>query len=136
MTKPKKNIKYVGEEQVVALFMKLETQSKACHTLFEDLKKAYQKTNALEEKFAKAIRKSITFMNKFTENSEKQLEVMEKVVVINSNAEETLCNVLLAIRQNQALQPWYPPQKGEPEKYVVGSLDDNFTWHKERNLRD
>jgi uncharacterized protein YgbK (DUF1537 family) len=38
----------------------------------------------------------------------------------NETVEETLCNVLLAIKQNQYLQAWYPAQKGYPEMMVVG----------------
>jgi hypothetical protein len=30
-------------------------------------------------------------------------------------------NVLLAIRQNEYLQAWYPAQQGYPEMKVVGS---------------
>lgn len=43
-----------------------------------------------------------------------------KITEINSFAEETFSNVLLAIRQNEFLQAYYPPQKGYPEMKVVG----------------
>lgn len=38
----------------------------------------------------------------------------------NENVEEILGNVLLAIRQNEYLQAWYPPQQEHPEMKVVG----------------
>lgn len=38
----------------------------------------------------------------------------------NENVEETLANVLLAIKQNEYLQAWYPAQLGYPEMKVTG----------------
>ncbi len=45
---------------------------------------------------------------------------LEKLTEINETVEETLANVLLAIRQNEYLQAWYPEQQGHPEMKVVG----------------
>jgi flagellar hook-basal body complex protein FliE len=45
---------------------------------------------------------------------------LHDVLSVMTNADETLCNVLLAIRQNEYLQAWYPPQRGNPEQKVVG----------------
>lgn len=38
----------------------------------------------------------------------------------SSNLEETLANVLLAIKQNEYLQAWYPAQHGYPDLKVTG----------------
>lgn len=46
--------------------------------------------------------------------------VLESVKKTNETVEETLLNVLLAIRQNEYLQAWYPAQNGRPEQKVVG----------------
>lgn len=48
-------------------------------------------------------------------------EFLIKISLTNQMAEDTLLNVLLAIRQNESLQAWYPAQKGIQESYVVGS---------------
>ena len=45
---------------------------------------------------------------------------LDKMQETNQTAEETLCNVLLAIRQNEYLQAWYPEQAGYPEMKIVG----------------
>lgn len=47
-------------------------------------------------------------------------ETLREILKVSENADETLCNVLLAIRQNEYLQAWYPPQNGELEQKVVG----------------
>lgn len=38
----------------------------------------------------------------------------------NETVEETLLNVLLAIRQHESMKAWYPAQKGYEEMKVVG----------------
>lgn len=48
----------------------------------------------------------------------------QKFIEISENAEVTLSNVLLAIRQNSFLQAWYPAQNGRPEQYVVGKYKE------------
>ena len=48
-------------------------------------------------------------------------ELLRKLTTINSNVEETLMNVLLAIRQNEYLQAHYPAQCGAKEMMVVGT---------------
>lgn len=45
---------------------------------------------------------------------------LDRVIRICENVDETLCNVLLAIRQNEYLQAWYPAQLGQKEQKVVG----------------
>ena len=90
---------------------------------------AVRRVNALHDKFSKVLNNSVEFMRTFTKNSERQLELLEEVVKINSNAEETLCNVLLAIRQNEYLQA----RHGVDTK-VVGAPDGKFSWHLDRKL--
>ena len=52
------------------------------------------------------------------------LEAYEKKLTtltqLNVSIEETLGNVLLAIRQNEYLQAWYPEQQGHGEMKVIG----------------
>ena len=48
---------------------------------------------------------------------QKSLDAMKKAC---DTTDETLCNVLLAIRQNEYLQAWYPATKGYQEMKVTG----------------
>jgi len=69
----------------------------------------------------KALSKSmITFLGKIEKNIIEQNKILNKILDTNKITEETLCNVLLAVRQNEYLQAWYPAQHGFPEQKVVG----------------
>lgn len=48
-------------------------------------------------------------------------EKMEKVIRTNENVEDTLLNVLLAIRQKEFLHAWYPAQGDHLEMKVIGA---------------
>lgn len=88
-----------------------------------------QKKAALDlEKTAIDLRKSI---NRFIKDANKLLlgmhikidgfdKSMKKVIKTNEVVDETMCNVLLAIKQNEYLHAWYPPQQGQPEQKVAG----------------
>lgn len=73
---------------------------------------------------------AITKMHDITQSIQKRVhdyqKLMEKVIETNANVNESICNVLLAIRQNEYLQAWYPPQKGYPEMKVVGKHPANI----------
>lgn len=60
----------------------------------------------------------IKFMEQKFKEQEEMLATTKKVA---EASEDTLLNVLLAIRQNEYLQAWYPPQHGFPEMKVAGS---------------
>ena len=47
-------------------------------------------------------------------------EQLHQMLDVLRNVDETLCNVLFAIRQNEYLQAWYPAQGGVEEQKVVG----------------
>jgi lysyl-tRNA synthetase class I len=55
------------------------------------------------------------------ESNKIQEERLKSVISTNENVEDTLMNVLAAIRQNEYLQAWYPAQCGFPEMKVTGS---------------
>jgi hypothetical protein len=48
-------------------------------------------------------------------------ELLKEITRINANVDESLGNVLLAIRQNEFLQAYYPAQLGYPEMKIVGT---------------
>jgi hypothetical protein len=47
-------------------------------------------------------------------------KVLQEIKNTNLMVEESLNNVLIAIRQNEYLQAWYPPSEGQPEMKVIG----------------
>jgi len=47
-------------------------------------------------------------------------KILRDVVKVNENVEQTLLNVLAAIRQNEYLHTWAPAQKGHPEMKFAG----------------
>ena len=47
--------------------------------------------------------------------------VFEEIKRAHEALEDTVLNILLAIRQNEYLQAWYPAQQGHPAQKVVGS---------------
>lgn len=47
-------------------------------------------------------------------------EMVKQNNKVTDNVDETLGNVLLAIRQNEYLKAWYPAQHGFPEMKVEG----------------
>ena len=46
---------------------------------------------------------------------------LDQLSTSNHNLEDTVLNVLLAIRQNEYLQAWYPAQHGYDAMKLVGS---------------
>ena len=59
-------------------------------------------------------------------------KVLEDVKHTNEGVEEILGNVLLAIRQNEYLQAWYPAQSGFPEMKVAGIHPANLEHRKQQ----
>jgi 2-hydroxy-3-keto-5-methylthiopentenyl-1-phosphate phosphatase len=47
-------------------------------------------------------------------------EFLDRILKSHHNLDETVCNVLLAIRQNEYLQAYYPAQHGYNEMKVTG----------------
>lgn len=98
---------------------------------FED---TFKKVKILGETFDENLKNTQDFFKQMMEQLSSQTNILQKVVDINTNVEETLCNVLVAIRQNEYLQAWYPPQQGNSEQYVAGSYNDEWSWKKCRKL--
>lgn len=79
----------------------------------------------------KVLQKARVILKQMNEKEEKILSKIKTVLVehgkslqeclqVMNNADETLCNVLFAIRQNEYLQAYYPAQNGQPAQNVVG----------------
>lgn len=111
-------------KEVVALLI-----TQYAHAILERLDKELENvrrhfirthTEAFQEEMGKvnarvdaALSRIIGIIDQYDKNIKKSQQIIE-------TAEQTLCNVLLAIRQNEYLHAWYPAQGGEPEQKVVG----------------
>lgn len=95
---------------------------------FEEFKSTVKKTleeinrtvQSLKQDILKNIKgcgEMVSYCASSLKNNEKFLQDVKHT---NENVEETLCNVLVAIRQNEYLQAWHPPQNGFPEMKVIG----------------
>lgn len=71
------------------------------------------------------LRKANKLMLEAKKDQRKQEDFLSKIAYTNENVEETLCNVLLAIRQCEFLKAWYPAQQGQKEQYVVGKYQES-----------
>jgi hypothetical protein len=76
------------------------------------------KVQKILEEANKETLKTVGEIKKILELHEKTLQ---EITQINRTVEDTLLNVLLAIKQNTFLQAWYPSQAGHPEIHVIGS---------------
>ena len=81
----------------------------------------------LEYKFDRMCKKNETFLAQYLKTFESMHEKIifyeEKLTRIseaNAEIELAISNMLLAIRQNEFLQAWFPAQKGYPAMKVVG----------------
>jgi len=89
---------------------KQETDAKYIKDIFKDIK-------VKNGTFSRKVSNLILHLQKKVESHDKLLkEVITTIKVVD----ESLCNVLLAIRKNEYLQAHYPKQKGFPEMKVVG----------------
>lgn len=94
---PNKTPEEQTRELLQALFRKLDVKlNRKLEFFFEKILKAIAKTNIIVLDIKK-------------ENSDTR-KIVEEGRVLNENVDATLCNVLLAIRQNEYLQAWYPEQ--------------------------
>ena len=92
--------------------------------MFEELKRQNKslqvKINFLTGEMYKLTREYAKTKAMVLERLSKQNSYLNTLEKSNANVEETLINVLLAIRQNEYLQAWYPAQKGYDEMNVSG----------------
>jgi hypothetical protein len=91
---------------------------------FEFFKEKQSQINAATKSCLKNLQEASDKNSKQILELKKMLSDYEnrliKITEINIAAEETLTNVLLAIRQCEFLQAWYPPQSGYPAMKITG----------------
>ncbi len=99
------------EKELIAMRKSVEKTLGEVRREFEIMKTQFKKFIDQSSEWAKANRQCIMQHGEF----------LEEITAANQNAEEILGNVLLAIRQNEYLQAWYPAQGGFPEMKVAGT---------------
>lgn len=74
----------------------------------------------IKTQFKKFMTQSGGWIKESHDSIEKHEKFLNGIKNTNENVEEILGNVLMAIRQNEYLQAWYPAQSGFPEMKVTG----------------
>ncbi len=117
----RKNEGYMDNEELLPLMRRV---SAAINRSDKDRQMVHQSQRGVLQKarfiLKEMARKEEKILKKIDTALKCHEAVLERILQVNQNAEETLCNVLLAIRQNEYLQAWYPAQQGQPEQKVVG----------------
>lgn len=114
MTRPPEPKNKSVEELLTALGDKIYSDNRE---LLREHKKFF-KESLMEVKAA--IKKNAGVANYIHGSLLKYEKALKAVTKSNENVEETLGNVLLAIRQNEYLQAWHPEQHGYPAMKVTG----------------
>lgn len=99
----------------IELFMRNADKSRRLMHLSQ--RKVLQKARGILKEMSDKERK---LMGKIQDKMDKQHKTLIECLQVMQTADETLCNVLLAIRQNEFLQAYYPAQNGMPAQRVVG----------------
>jgi len=78
------------------------------------------KKGEVEDMLNKNLKECLSLFKEMSRVMKEHREFLERITEANEAAEDTLLNVLLAIRQNDYLQAWYPKQGNHAEMKVVG----------------
>ena len=113
-----KESKKITQEKIAELLEK----NQELHEKFNEMfKKTYLLHQKMESEIREVKKETTSLLAMLTKRLNEQKEAISKSISVSENSEETLLNVLLAIRQNEYLQAWYPEQHGFPEMNVIGS---------------
>ena len=105
-----------SEPQVEKTCLIEEKESKTPEKALSDILTVFQHLSA-------QLVETICFLKR---EAKEQKDFLQEISRTNTNVDETLGNVLLAIRQNEYLQAHYPAQLGYPEMKVVGKHPINI----------
>ncbi len=101
------------------------------------VKKVRIRKNIKKKEYPKEFLDLLEIQKNLYINCKDMVEILsfniKKTTEILERTEDTVCNVLLAIRQNQFLQAWYPAQKKSPEMHVSGSHPESYIGKKYEN---
>lgn len=104
---------YVDEEVSLVNEKSSEELIKECHDFMRKTKTYFEKNRRFLNKFGEMLKAVADSLECFG-------TVMQSVKNTNDNVDETLCNVLLAIRQNEYLQAWHPKQDEHSGGVAIG----------------
>jgi hypothetical protein len=117
-TKPStRKKKILTESEMTKIFDKRMDQFQKS---LKDLRQVLTETKRLNQQAEKVQDEIIKWAGKIDKEVEKWEERLVQISKVNLDVEETLSNVLVAIRQNEYLQAYYPAQQGYPEMNVIG----------------
>lgn len=88
--------------------------------LKKTIKTLQVKINFLSAQMNQVIQEQKSVNKQVTKQLSEQNKILNQLNNSNTNVEETLLNVLLAIRQNECYKAWYPQQMGYPDIKVTG----------------
>lgn len=86
----------------------------------EFIKEAKHKTNNVARNQAKLMNKFSKLLDEVKKMILSHDKILKSVAEVSASSDQTLMNVLLAIKQNEYLQAWYPAQGSYPAMKVVG----------------
>lgn len=104
---------------------KTSEQKQFLEEVRDDYRKFVKKADAFFSKitveFNHLKKENISCLLHMKRELDEHKEALKIIGKISDSAEETLCNVLLAIRQNEYLQAYYPEQLGYKAMKVTGT---------------
>lgn len=90
-------------------------------TSIAELQKLFQKEFRENRKIFQSIKKQLQIdHNKDEKTLQNCFETLQNICRVNEEIEATICNVMIAIKQNSFLQAWYPEQQGINEGLFSG----------------
>lgn len=94
----------------------------SCKAAFDEINRSNRCSyESMKRQFSSLVRQHKETLEMFKKSCNEHTKYLGELARTNENVSDTLLNVLLAIRQNEYLQAWYPPQQGFPEMKVSGS---------------
>jgi hypothetical protein len=118
MPKEKKSkVEKAPQEKDDELFKKSVDLHARTQIAFNKIKFFHEK---IENEMSEMKQQNIQLLRFIEEKFDSQKEVLANTSKIAQTTEETLLNVLLAIRQNEYLQAWYPPTDSYTAMKVTG----------------
>lgn len=89
--------------------MKKPKKIKTDHEVFrEEASEFFRRASRTFYRLDNFLKKESEYLADMKNEAMQLKDLLKKVVHTNENVDSTLCNVLLAIRQNEYLEAWYP----------------------------
>ena len=100
---------------------------------FREASEFFKKANYILKKLSNFLDHSSEQLLETKKENHENRETLFTVKTTNENVDATLCNVLLAIRQNEYLQAWYPEHAIKPiPKKIVSPMKRQYELFESR----